>query len=82
MEEKDTELDLMGSDPAKPKFGNHWARRKADKEARDHMEQTGSSEDTIDDQFGWRQKERRKVQQLHYSGQTELKKKARTTMML
>ena len=46
------------------------------------MGYTGSSEDTIDDQFGWRQKERRKVQQLHYSGQTELKKKARTTMML
>ena len=46
------------------------------------MELTGTTEDTIDDEFGWRQKERRKVQQIHYSGRTELEKKARTTMML
>ena len=44
--------------------------------------ETGTVEDTIDDQFGWRQKERRKVQQIHYSGRLELVKKARTTMML
>ena len=41
-----------------------------------------ATEDDIDDQLGWRQKERRKVQQLHYSGTRELVKKARTTMML
>ena len=82
MEEKDTELDLMGSDPRKPKFGNHWARRKSDKTARETMEQTGATAEDIDDQYGWRQKERRKVQQLHYSGTRELKAKARTSMML
>ncbi len=27
MGERDTELDLMGSDPEKPKWENHWARR-------------------------------------------------------
>ena len=82
MEEKDTELDLMGSDPRKPKFGNHWARRKSDKTARETMEKTGATPEDIDDQYGWRQKERRKVQQLHYSGTRELKAKARTSMML
>ena len=82
MDVPDTELDLMGSDPLKPKFGHHWARRKGDKEARDSMVATGTTEETIDDQFGWRQKERRKVQQIHYSGRLELVKKARATMML
>ena len=65
MIEPDTELDLMGSDPENPKFGHHWARRKGDKIARDTMAQTGTMEETIDDQFGWRQRERRKVQQIH-----------------
>ena len=84
VEEKDTELDLMGSDPRKPKFGTHWARRKADKTARETRGETEATEDDIEDQLGWRhrQKERRKVQQLHYNGTRELAKKARTTMML
>ena len=84
MEEKVTELDLMGSDPRKPKFGNHWARQnqKSDKTARETMAKTGATPEDIDDQYGWRQKERRKVQQLHYSGTRELKAKARTSMML
>ena len=46
------------------------------------MAATGTTEETIDDQFGWRQKERQKVQQIHYSGRLELEKKARTTMLL
>ena len=82
MSEPDTEIDLMGSDPEKPKFGNHWARRKGDKEARDGMATTGTTEETIDDQFGWRQKERKKIQQIHYSGRLEIMKKARATMLL
>ena len=84
IEENDTELDLMGSDPRKPKFGNYWAQRKSDKTVRETMEQTGATTEDIDDQYGWRQKERRKVQQLqlHYSGTRELKAKARTSMML
>ena len=72
----------MGSDPRKLKFGNHWARRKADKTARETRSVTGVTEEAIDDQLGWRQKERRKVQQVHYSGTMELVLKARTTMML
>ena len=49
IEENDTELDLMGSDPRKPKFGNYWARRKSDKTARETMEQTGATTEDIDD---------------------------------
>ena len=79
---EDTELDLMGSDPEKPKVGNHWARRKGDKEARDFRHLTGVSEDDIDDQFGWNQKKRQQAQQIHYSGRTELLQKAKCTMML
>ena len=79
---EDTELDLMGSDPDKPKVGNHWARRKGDKEARDFRHVTGVSEDDIDDQFGWNQKRRQQSQQIHYSGRTELLQKAKCTMML
>ena len=30
------------------------------------MEETGVDEDGIDELFGWKQKEREKVQQLHY----------------
>ena len=78
----DPELDLMGSDPEKPKVGNHWARRKGDKEARDFMHVTGVSEGIIDDQFGWNQKQRQQAQQIHYSGRTELLLKAKCTMML
>ena len=79
---EDTELDLMGSDPEKPKIGNHWARRKGDKEARDFMHVTKVTEDVIDDQFGWNQKRRQQAQQIHYSGRTELLLKAKSTMML
>ena len=82
MPEKDTELDLGGHDPLHPKVGNHWARRKADQVARDNMEELGISEDLIDDGFGWNQKDRKRKQQIHYSGRTELLKLARLTMRL
>ena len=35
------------------------------------MEETGVDEDGIDELFGWKQKEREKVQQLHYAGPGE-----------
>ena len=75
-------MDLGTNDPVNPKFGNHWARRKADQVARDTMVQTGTSEETIDDCFGWNQKARRKKQQIHYQGTTEIVKLANVTMML
>ena len=37
-------------------FGNHWARRKADQVARDTRELTGTTEELIDEYFGWLQK--------------------------
>ena len=82
MEEPDTELDLGAQDPDKPKFGNHWARRKADQVAQDTMEATETSADTIDEYFGWRQKARKKLQQIQYRGRTAMLKLARITMML
>ena len=82
MPEKDTELDIGGHDPDKPKIGNHWARRKADQVARDNMDELEIKEEDIDDGFGWNQKQRKRKQQIHYSGKTELLKLARLTMRL
>jgi hypothetical protein len=82
MDEPDMELELMGSDPEAPRWGNHWARRKADKVARDTMDELNVTEGDIDDQFGWQQKRRRQQQQIHYSGKTELVRKAKTTRLL
>jgi hypothetical protein len=82
MEEPDTEIDLGSQDPDKPKFGNHWARRKADQVAQDTMEDTETTADTIDEYFGWRQKARKKLQQIQYRGRTAMLKLARITMML
>ena len=39
-------------------------------------------EELIDEQFGWNQMARRKKQQIHYSGTTELLKLARLTYKL
>ena len=78
----DEELDLGGHDPAKPKIGNHWARRKADKEAMDTAEQTDTEMDTINEYFGWNQAEMKQASQHHYAGSTRLLKLARVTMML
>ena len=80
--ELDTELDLGGCDPEHPKMGNHWARRKADQVARDNMNEMEVDEELIDEQFGWNQMARRKKQQIHYSGTTELLKLARLTYRL
>jgi hypothetical protein len=82
MDEPDTEIDLGAQDPEKPKFGNHWARRKADQVAQDTMEETETAADTIDEYFGWRQKARKKLQQIQYRGRTAMLKLARITMML
>jgi hypothetical protein len=82
MVEPDTELDLGAQDPDNPKFGNHWARRKADQVAQDTMEETETTPDLIDEYFGWNQKARKKKQQIHYRGKTEMLKLARITMML
>jgi hypothetical protein len=82
MDEPDTEIDLGAQDPEKPKFGNHWARRKADQVAQDTMEETETTADTIDEYFGWRQKARKKLQQIQYRGRTAMLKLARITMML
>jgi len=82
MAEPDTELDLGAQDPEDPKFGNHWARRKADQVAQDTMEETETTPDLVDEYFGWNQKARKKKQQIHYRGKTEMLKLARITMML
>ena len=80
--EKDTELDLCEQDPERPKFGNHWARRKADQVAQDTKGETETTTETIDEALGWNQKERKKKMQVHYRGKTELMKLARVTLML
>ena len=82
MENPDTELDLGAQDPDDPKFGNHWARRKADQVAQDTMEETETTPDLIDEYFGWNQKARKKKQQIQYRGKTGMLKLARITMML
>jgi len=76
----DSELDLEGLD--KPKFGNHGNRRHADKRASDSKEETGVTSGQIDDHFGWDQKQRRKISQLHYHGRVQRLQRARVTMML
>ena len=68
----DQELDLGSHDPNKPKIGHHWARRKADQVARDSMDTTETVEETIDEAFGWNQKQAKRKQQLHYAGSTEI----------
>ena len=69
-------------DADKPKIGHHWARRKADQVARDSRDVTETSEETIDEAFGWNQKQAKRKQQLHYAGMTEILKLARVTLML
>ena len=80
--EPDLELDLRGHDPAKPKIGNHWARRKADKVAQDAAEELGIAPGDIDEGFGWDQHARNKKQQIRYAGTTELKKLAKLNLRL
>ena len=57
-------------------------RRMADKVANDTRVETMTDEDTINEVFGWDQKERAKKQQIHYRGRTEFLKLARVTMKL
>ena len=38
--------------------------------------------ETIDEAFGWDQKQAKRKQQLHYAGSTALLKRCRVTMML
>lgn len=78
----DQELDIGSHDPEKPKIGNHWARRKADQVARDTRKETDTDEETIDETFGWNQREAERKQQVHYSGSEDLLKLARVTLML
>ena len=65
------EIDVMES------MGN----APGDKFARDHSEFTGASKDDIDDQFGWKQAERAKDQQIGYAGPRARAHRARITMM-
>ena len=46
------------------------------------MDVTDTSEETIDEAFGWNQKQAKRKQQLHYAGCTEVLKLARVTLML
>ena len=46
------------------------------------MDQTDTDVLTIDEMFGWNQREAKRQSQLHYAGSTELMKLARVTMML
>ena len=46
------------------------------------MDELEIKEEDIDDGFGWNQKQRKRKQQIHYSGKTELLKLARLTMRL
>ena len=80
--EPDLELDLCGHDPAKPKIGNHWARRKADKTAQDAAEELNIPPGVIDEGFGWDQHARNKKQQIRYAGTTELKQLAKLNLRL
>ena len=82
MSEPDTEIDLCGQPEESPKLGNHWARRKADQVAQDTARETDTTAETIDELFGWDQRVRKKKQQIHYRGRTELVKLARVTMLL
>ena len=77
---EDAGLDLEGLD--KPKFGNHGNRRHADKNATDSVAITGVTAGQIDDHFGWAQKARKKISQLHYHGRVQRLERARVTMML
>lgn len=80
MEEPDPELDLDGRD--EPKWGHHSFRRAADKVARASMKETGATREDVDEQFGWKQRERAEDMQLHYEGRTDRARRARVTMML
>jgi hypothetical protein len=76
----DNEIDLEGRD--QPRFGNHGNRRHSDKKATDSMKVTGVTRGQINDFYGWDQKNRRKISQLHYHGREDRWARARVTMML
>ena len=80
MEEADEELDLDGLE--KPKWGHQTFRRTADKIARATASQTGASKIDIDDMFGWKQAERAKDMQMHYSGYGDRVHRAAITMLI
>ena len=46
------------------------------------MHLTETLEETIDEGFGWNQREAKRKQQIHYSGSADLLKLARVTMLL
>ena len=46
------------------------------------MDVTKTLPETIDEAFGWDQKQAKRKQQLHYAGSTALLKLCRVTMML
>ena len=80
MEEPDLELDLEGLE--EPKWAHHTFRRTGDRMARASMEETGVTEETIDEVYGWNQAARAKVQQIQYAGRADRSKRARVTMMI
>jgi hypothetical protein len=80
MAEPEPDLDLEGL--AVAKFAHHTFRRTSDKMARDTMEVTLVSKEDIDDQYGWKQAERAKDQQMSYAGPRARSHRARITMMI
>ena len=80
MEEPDEELDLDGLES--PKWGHQTFRRTADKIARASTSETGASKTDIDDMFGWKQAERAKDMQMHYSGYGDRVHRAKITMLV
>ena len=81
MDTPDLELDLNGMDT--PKLAHHSFRRGSDKMAREAVlseEVTGVTELDVDEQFGWKQKEHRQNQQIHYAGRRQRSVRAKVTM--
>ncbi len=46
------------------------------------MDETGATEEELDDMYGWQQAERDKRQQFAYAGRPERSRRARITMMI
>ena len=80
MDEPDLELDLEGLEA--PKWAHDTFRRTGDKIARATMDETGVDSIDIDEQFGWEQAARAKVQQLRYAGRRSRSSRCKVTMMI
>ena len=73
----DPYFDLEGRD--KSSYGNHSLRRMSDRVANRTKKETNTSDEEIDEMFGWNENKAEKNQRRHYAGRAERVQRARIT---